>query len=266
MTLTGTPSPHSSPTSRTRLKIGQIGVDHITFTETRALICAWAKERRCRYIVTPNADHVVVAEHDLDFRLAYTNADLSVCDGTPVLWASWLLAHPLPHRICGSDLMPALCADAAKSGLSIFIFGGPPGAAEQAAVNLQADHPGLKIAGTSCPPMGFETRPQTDAAAVHAIDLVSPDIVFVGLGSPKQEIWLQRHRGKINAGVLIGIGASIEFTAKTKKRAPVWMLELGIEWLFRFFQEPKRLGKRYLGDVRMVGIILRQIAGRMRPR
>jgi N-acetylglucosaminyldiphosphoundecaprenol N-acetyl-beta-D-mannosaminyltransferase len=249
---------------RARFRLGRLALDRVTRGEAVAAAVALAEAGRSAYVVTPNADHVVRAETDDDFVKICEGADLVLADGMPVVWASRLLGEPLPERVTGSDLMPALCAAAADAGLSIYLLGGMPGEAEAAAANLCARHPALRVAGTYCPPFGFEHDEAECRRIVGRINAVAPAFVFVGVGSPKQEKWIAAWRHELRCGVLLGIGITIAFLAGTVKRAPPWMQKTGTEWLYRLIQEPQRLFKRYAHDLAIVGIVLRERRKRLR--
>jgi N-acetylglucosaminyldiphosphoundecaprenol N-acetyl-beta-D-mannosaminyltransferase len=216
-------------------------------------------------VVTPNADHVVNLERNPALRAAYARADLVVPDGMPVVWASWLLGTPVKERVTGSDLMPRLCELAAAHGLKVFILGGAAGVAARAAQNLASRYPGLAVAGTHSPPMGFELDAAQDARVVEAIRASDADIVFVCLGSPKQDVWMARHVDLFDKGVFLGVGAAVDFCAGTVRRAPRWMQRSGTEWLYRLSQQPGKLAGRYLRDLYFFVLIGRELWRRARP-
>jgi N-acetylglucosaminyldiphosphoundecaprenol N-acetyl-beta-D-mannosaminyltransferase len=179
-------------------------------------------------VVTPNADQVVNLEGDPALRAAYARAEMVVPDGMPVVWASRLLGTPLKERVTGSDLMPRLCGIAAQRGLKVFLLGGMPGVATRAAANLIKSLPSLRVTGTLCPPLGASSttrtrtrRSCTPSGSSHA------DLVFVCLGSPKQEVWIDKHLSRFDKGVFLGVGAAIDFCAGTVQRAPQWMRRTG---------------------------------------
>jgi N-acetylglucosaminyldiphosphoundecaprenol N-acetyl-beta-D-mannosaminyltransferase len=214
------------------------------------------------YIVTPNAQHVNNLQHDPLFRQIYDRAFLSVPDGVPLLWAAKFLNTPLQGRVNGSDLFERLCAIGATKPLRIFLLGGRPGAAERAAIVLENRYPGLKIVGTHCPPYGFENDPAAVAEIEAKIFTADPNLLFVGLGSPKQEKWIYANYQHLKVPVSIAIGVSFELVAGMVARAPEWMQKSGLEWLFRLFVEPKRLWKRYiLGNPNFVWLVLKQKFG-----
>jgi N-acetylglucosaminyldiphosphoundecaprenol N-acetyl-beta-D-mannosaminyltransferase len=246
------------------LNLGGIQIDNLTFDEAVARILTLAREHRSQYIVTPNTDHLVRLQEDASFRTVYQGAALTVADGMPVIWASKLLGNPLQERITGADLLPRLCAEAVHHSLSVYFLGAAEGVAQQAAKNLTALHPQLKIAGYYSPPFGFEHDAAECQRIIDQINQCSPDIVFVGLGAPKQEFWIAKYRNSLNTGVLLGIGASIAFAAGTEKRAPLVLQKIGLEWFYRLLQDPRRLVLRYLKDFTFVLIVYRTWRGKYR--
>ncbi|HEY0826413.1 MAG TPA: WecB/TagA/CpsF family glycosyltransferase, partial [Ramlibacter sp.] len=215
-------------------------------------------------VVTPNADHVVNLERDPALRAAYARADLVIPDGMPVVWASRLLGTPVKERVTGSDLMPRLCELAAQRKLKVFLLGGAQGVAARAADNLVRANPGLVIAGTSCPPWGFERDPEQNAKVVQAVRDGGADLVFVCLGAPKQEVWIMRNLGSFDRGVFLGVGAAVDFCAGTLRRAPKWMQRAGLEWLYRLAKDPRRLAVRYARDLFFFVLVAREL-WRRRP-
>ncbi len=241
-----------------KLRLGYANIDIVDRAEALRRAVSFARQSPCRFVVTPNSDHIVQLEEREDLRLVYDAAHLVVADGMPLVWASHILGKPLPERVTGSELMPSLCAEAARLGLRVYLLGGPPGVAELAKARLEERYPGLLICGTDCPPMGFEKNPQQEMLILQKIQAAAPDVVFVALGAPKQELWMYRAAPQLKSGVLLGIGAALEFCAGTVRRAPVWMQRIGAEWVFRLFQEPRRLAKRYLRDTEILLIIFRE--------
>ncbi|MBD0319825.1 MAG: WecB/TagA/CpsF family glycosyltransferase [Gemmatimonadetes bacterium] len=198
------------------------------------------------HVVTPNAHHVALLQDSEAFRAIYRTAWLSLPDGMSLVWASRLLGTPLPEKVSGIDLFQEVCAAVAGTGLRIFLLGGRPGAADEAVRVMEARHPGLRIAGTHCPPLGFEDDPREAALAIHAVREAAPHILFVALGAPKQELWMYENRERLGVPVSLGVGATFDFVAGMIRRAPRWMQESGLEWVYRATTEPRRLGKRYL--------------------
>jgi N-acetylglucosaminyldiphosphoundecaprenol N-acetyl-beta-D-mannosaminyltransferase len=197
-------------------------------------------------VVTPNLDHWRRLSVDPDFADLYRQADIVVADGMPLVWSSMLYGTPLPERVAGSSLISTLTAAAAGRGRSIFLLGGAPGAADATADVLRQRHPELNVCGTLCPEFGFE---KDEAAMSHIIATLAsaePDIVYVGLGSPKQEKLAARLRSLVPQAWWLGIGVSFSFMSGQIKRAPRWMQRSGLEWVHRLAKEPRRMAQRYL--------------------
>jgi len=233
-------------------------VHPVRFDEAVHMLLALAHGDQPAYAVTANVDHVVRFARHPEIRHLYERAHLVVADGTPLVWASRLLGRTLPERVAGSDLFPALCARAAEQNLSIFLLGGAPGTARRAAQMLQAQHPHLRVVGTCCPNYGFEKDPPEASRVVDAVGAARPDILFVGLGSPKQENWIVENIAACGAKLSIGVGISFSFVCGDVARAPRWMQRAGLEWLHRLCQEPTRLWKRYLlRDVVFLVLVLK---------
>jgi N-acetylglucosaminyldiphosphoundecaprenol N-acetyl-beta-D-mannosaminyltransferase len=198
------------------------------------------------WIVTPNLDHLRRLVHEPDFRALCAQADLAVADGMPLVWASRLQRTPLPERVAGSDLIHTLSAAAGvRRSARVFFLGGEPGAAEAAARILAERCPGLVVAGISVPPPGFERSSQNWDALARELTAARPDIVYVALGSPKQEQAIERLRACAPRAWWLGIGISFSFVSGEVRRAPRWVQRLGLEWLHRVAQEPRRLARRY---------------------
>jgi N-acetylglucosaminyldiphosphoundecaprenol N-acetyl-beta-D-mannosaminyltransferase len=252
--------------SPSRIDIAGAGVHGYSFREAVDRIIERARTGgEPAYVVTPNAHHVCLLRDSEEFRRIYDHAWLSLADGTPLVWASRILGTPVPEKVSGSDLLPAICKAIAGTGLRVFFLGGRPGAADAAAQVLQERYPGLSIAGTYCPPMGFERDPAESARAVEAVRAARPDILFVGLGAPKQEIWMYENRERLGVPVSLGVGVSFEFVAGLVKRAPKWMRKAGLEWFYRLAAEPRRLWKRYaVTNPRFMWLVANQYAGSRR--
>lgn len=232
-----------------RITLFGVTMDNVTAAEAVEAVRRLMNEGPGQhYVTTPNTDHVVRLQTDNQLRAAHAGAALCIADGMPVIWASRLLGRPLKERVTGADLLPNVCAMAAKDGRSLYLLGGLEGVAERAAHNLRARFPGLRIAGTYSPPFGFERDAEECRRIAERIDRARPDILAIGLGCPKQELWIAKHRHDMRYGVALCIGAAIDFAAGNLSRAPQWMQDNGLEWLFRLAQEPGRLWKRYLVD------------------
>jgi N-acetylglucosaminyldiphosphoundecaprenol N-acetyl-beta-D-mannosaminyltransferase len=204
---------------------------------------------RCKFVVTPNVDHAVMLRDHVGLQAAYRNADMVLADGHPIVWASRLLRQALPGRVAGSDLVPRLLGSARpEQALRVFLLGAAPGIGQIAAANIQRQWPHVQVVGTYSPPLGFDKDAAESDYALGRIALVEPDVVVVGLGAPKQECWVHEHCGRIAAAVALCVGATIDFLAGHKRRAPRWMQLAGVEWLHRMCSEPKRLVQRYARD------------------
>ncbi len=243
------------------VKIDRHSFDQVIEEITRHLHSSDTPE----YVVTPNVHHILLLQKDTHFRKIYQDAFLVVPDGVPLVWASKFLQTPLPGRVNGTDLFEQLCKVAAEKKLRVFLLGGRPGAADIAAEVLQARHPDLEIVGTYCPPYGFETDAAELALVNRKIKAAAPQILFVGLGAPKQECWIYDNFQEIGVPISVGIGVSFELVSGVVKRAPVWMQRAGLEWFFRLVVEPRRLWQRYvIGNPIFMGLVLRQRLGLLR--
>lgn len=200
------------------------------------------------YVVAVNVDVIMKIEQDPALKEIADRADLVIVDGKPLVWIAKKQKLPIREKVSGSDLIPLLVKIAAEKGYSVFLLGGQEGVAERAKENLLRVYPNLSVAGTYAPPVGFEE----DGEELDKIDRIilkaRPDILLACLGCPKQEKFVYEHRARYGAGVSICAGATVDFLAGNVKRAPKWMSNCGLEWLYRFFREPKRLFKRYFVD------------------
>jgi exopolysaccharide biosynthesis WecB/TagA/CpsF family protein len=209
--------------------------------------CARPPGAACRYVVTPNVDHAVLFQHRADVRRAYADASMVLADGMPLVLASRLLGRRLPERVAGSDLVPRLFA-AAERPLRLFLLGAGPSVAELASKRIEAEWPAVQVVGCYSPPLGFEHDGDETAHILSAVAAAEPDLLVVGLGAPKQEVWVHRHHQLLKAKVAICAGATIDFLAGHRRRSPVWMRRVGLEWLHRACCEPRRLARRYAHD------------------
>ncbi|MBC7835843.1 MAG: WecB/TagA/CpsF family glycosyltransferase [Phycisphaerales bacterium] len=198
------------------------------------------------WVITPNLDILRRLVTEPAFAALSSNATLRLADGMPLVWASRLRGTPLPERVAGSDLIYHLCERCARDVRSVYFLGGNPGTAQTAASQLAARYPGLRVAGTECPPFGFESDAAYMARLESGLASVKPDVVLVALGSPKQEALIERLRHLLPATWFLGIGVTFSFVSGDIRRAPPWMRRVGLEWSHRLMQEPRRLAKRYL--------------------
>lgn len=253
-----------SPERGRRVRIGRVAIDALRFDEAIDAIEGLVARGRGGMVFTPNVDHIVLAEDDARLRAAYEAADLALVDGLPVLWASRALGAPLPEKISGSDLLRPLVARAAARGWRVYLLGTTPEVAARATETLEREHPGLQVVGTSSPRIDLSTDAD-HRALIEAVKTARPDLVFLALGAPKQEIFAHHVRDAVRPAVLLGLGASLDFVAGAVRRAPPWMSRLGFEWLYRLASEPRRLWRRYLlRDPRFFAILLREMSVRRR--
>jgi N-acetylglucosaminyldiphosphoundecaprenol N-acetyl-beta-D-mannosaminyltransferase len=234
-----------------RVQLFGIQIDRISMSQAVAEVSGWINQRngRCRYVVTPNVDHAVMFQERPELRDAYRGASLVLADGAPVVWASRLLRKALPERVAGSDLTPQLFQTAQTTRpLRTFLLGAGPGVALKAAAKISKRWPAVEVVGTYSPPMGFEHNELENASIIERINSVHPDLLILGLGAPKQELWIHKHHERISASAALCVGAVIDFLAGEKARAPQALQRLGLEWLHRLASEPKRLAKRYARD------------------
>jgi N-acetylglucosaminyldiphosphoundecaprenol N-acetyl-beta-D-mannosaminyltransferase len=257
-----------------RARLFGFEVDRLRMAEAVDQLLKWAEVRDgvCRYVVTPNADHAVVYQENAELRRAYSEACLILVDGMPLLVAAKLLRRGVPERVPGSDLVPAMfsavsarqaAGRAATRELRIYLLGAGPGVAERAAGRIEAIWPGVKVVGSYSPPLGFEKEAAENDAILARITASGCDVLVVGLGAPKQELWVAKHRERIAAPVALCVGATIDFLAGEKARAPVWMRRVGLEWVHRLASEPRRLARRYLRDaIQLPQLMWRELRSR----
>ena len=228
------------------LPLAILGVpfDNVTTEQVIQTIVEMVASRRPHYLVTANVDFLVQAQTDVELRRILFDADLVLCDGTPLLWASRLLGNPLAERVAGADIVPLLIRIAAERQYRIFLLGASPDSAQRAVANLRQQYEDLIIAGHYSPP--FSTLLEMDHEKIkQRILAAQPDMLFVSFGCPKQEKWIAMHYRALGVPVAAGVGATIDFLAGHMKRAPVWMQRIGMEWVFRLAQKPRRLFGRY---------------------
>lgn len=236
-------------------KVRMFGIDFdpLTMQQSVSEILTWVEqcEYRCRYVVTPNVDHVVKFQNNSSLRAAYRDASMVVVDGKPVFWALRVLRKFIPETVPGSDLCPALF-DAAEGGnLRVFLIGAAEGVAAKAARNISKRWPWVTVCGYYSPPMGFNALSPENSKALEMINRTKPDVLVVGLGAPKQEVWVHAMQDQLQVKAALCVGATIDFLAGEKARAPKWMRIVGLEWLHRALSEPKRLMGRYWHDAKV---------------
>jgi N-acetylglucosaminyldiphosphoundecaprenol N-acetyl-beta-D-mannosaminyltransferase len=229
---------------RVRLRIGHVWIDAVTFAEALRRIEELVDKGAGGAVYTPNVDHVVKAESNEAFRRAYEDVSLSLADGMPLVWVAGMLGCALPERVAGSDLLIPLLEVAATRQWRVYLLGGAPGSAETAS-RVLTEQLGVHVVGWD------DCRIESDGSdkggeSIARARAVKPDLILVGLGPPKQELWIHRASDDVRPAVALGIGAGLDFLAGRYKRAPRWMAKAGFEWAFRLAQEPRRLWRRYL--------------------
>jgi N-acetylglucosaminyldiphosphoundecaprenol N-acetyl-beta-D-mannosaminyltransferase len=252
-----------------RIPVDDLNFDRVTMREAVRRIVRMAKRRdhRARSVCTGNLDHLVIADRDPEFRNAYKKADLVVADGAPVVWLSKLAARGnLPERVAGSDLFWELAKASGEANLRLFFLGGMAGAAVKAAEAAHHRFPNARIAGTYCPPHATFDSSEEQARIKRIVRQAAPDILLVAFGAPKQEKWIAAHKDELGVPVSIGVGGSFEMAAGMLKRAPKWVQHAGLEWFYRFAQQPKRLFQRYFVDdlPYLAGAAVRALSHRFR--
>jgi len=221
-----------------------VPIDVVDWDTALGRICGWGSRRESRYVCICNVHSVVIAGQDAEFGCVVAQADMATPDGAPVAWMLRRLGFADQQRINGPDLMWRCCTMAEKLGLPVYFYGSTTDTLNLLQAKIKANFPNLVISGSYSPPF----RPMNadeDVSEALQINASGAAVVFVGLGCPKQEMWMARQRGKVNA-VMIGVGAAFDYHAGTLKRAPLWMQNSGLEWLYRLASEPGRLWKRYL--------------------
>jgi N-acetylglucosaminyldiphosphoundecaprenol N-acetyl-beta-D-mannosaminyltransferase len=228
-------------------------VDATSYQDAVERVVAWAERGESRYVCVATVNNVMEGHDRQSYQAVVNRADLVTPDGMPLVWGLRLLGVPDATRVYGPDLTPFVCARAADRGIRVGFFGGTPEVLESLVQRMQRLFPSLHVAYRRSPPFR-SLSPDEDRAMVEEIRRSGARIVFVGLGTPKQELWMASHRDQLGA-VLLGVGAAFDFLAGTKRQAPTWMRAAGLEWFFRLCQEPRRLWRRYLyGNPRFIAM------------
>jgi N-acetylglucosaminyldiphosphoundecaprenol N-acetyl-beta-D-mannosaminyltransferase len=249
-----------------RINILGIGVSAVNMDQALDRIAAHIVQHQPTYVVVCPVYTIVLSQRDPMLRTAVNRAGLVTPDGMPLVFLSRRMGYPHVRRVYGPELVVAVSEMAAARGYSCFFYGGAPGVADDLARVMAWRFPALKIVGTYSPP--FRASPvEEDEAVIQAINEAGPDIIWVGLGSPKQELWMARHRERLTAPVLVGVGAAFDFLTGRVPQAPRWMQRIALEWLFRLLTEPRRLWRRYLiGNPLFLYYLFLQLTGLRRWR
>ena len=210
-------------------------------------------------LTSVNAQAVLIAAESPRFAEVLNTSAVSIADGMSIVITSRLLGTPLRDRVAGVDLVEEVCKRCADERLSVYFLGGQPGSGYLTATVLRKRYPGLMVAGFDCPPYGFENSRFENARILRRIRNATPDILFVALGTPKQEYWTADNASALDVAVVIPVGGAFEMLAGLVPRAPRWLQLIGMEWLFRLMMEPRRLWRRYLiGNAHFVALIAKQ--------
>lgn len=228
-----------------RVDVLGVGINAITMETAVQSISQWIEQRQRHYVCVTGVHGVMESQRDPQLREIHNNSGLTTPDGMPMVWACHWAGARHVRRVYGPDLMMAVSAEAPERGWKFFLYGGKEGVPELLAQSLSDRFPDLQIVGSFSPPFRPLTRAE-DEQVVNMINASAADIVWVGLSTPKQERWMSEHVGRVEAPVLIGVGAAFDIHAGVTSQAPQWMQRHGLEWLYRLLREPKRLWKRYL--------------------
>jgi N-acetylglucosaminyldiphosphoundecaprenol N-acetyl-beta-D-mannosaminyltransferase len=229
-------------------------VDAITYAEWLDLIGQWVDAAdRLHHVCTINPEFIMIAQQDVNFHNILSRADLCVPDGVGLLWAARQLGSPLPQRVTGSDGVPKIAEAAALRGWKIFLLGAAPGVADQAATILRERHPALQIVGTH----SGSPAPEQEDSIVELVNGSQADILFVAYGAPQQDKWIARNSPRLRVKMALGVGGSLDFIAGVTPRAPLWMRRMGVEWLFRLYLQPTRIGRMMRLPRFVIAVLLR---------
>lgn len=243
-----------------RVKMFDVNFDNYDFNDLLEFMDQAIQTQCHTYILTCNVDHVIKLRKDDEFRQVYSDAGAVVADGMPIIWASKLLRKSLKEKVSGSDLFHKLGEAFQERNYKIFLLGAAHGVLEKAVHNLQQSFPRINIVGRYSPSYGFEKNEEENRRIVGMLIESQPDIVFVGVGAPKQEKWIYQYYETYRAPISIGVGATFDFLSGSVKRAPDFMQKTGFEWFWRLAQEPRRLWKRYLiDDMKFLFLLCREM-------
>ncbi|WP_242850132.1 WecB/TagA/CpsF family glycosyltransferase [Clostridium polynesiense] len=245
----------------TRVRMFDIEIDNLSWEELiNTVDQALCDKSKSKYMLTVNVDHIVKMQEDKEFFNIYKEADYITADGVPIIWASKVIKKPIKEKLSGSDIIPVILPMIEEKQYKMFFLGAAEGIAQQAADTIKSQYKNIQIVGTYSPSYGFEKNIEENARIINMIKKAQPDLLLVGVGAPKQEKWIYKYKNDYNVPLSIGIGATFDFIAGNIKRAPKWMQRSGLEWFWRFMQEPKRLFRRYfIEDTQFIKILIKEI-------
>jgi N-acetylglucosaminyldiphosphoundecaprenol N-acetyl-beta-D-mannosaminyltransferase len=238
--------------NKKRIELFGIKIDPVTMEEAVSIVFDWigSNKKDCKFVITPNVDHVVQVQKNQALQQAYQHASLVVTDGRPVVWAANLLQIAIPETVPGSDMIPAIFTYAQKYSkpVKVFLLGAMPGVADRAKMLIHEQYTSVEVVGTLSPDFGFDRDSIASNTICDIVNQSDADLLVLGLGAPKQELWIDMYANQLKVNAAFCVGATIDFIAGEKPRAPMWMRKIGLEWVHRLLSEPKRLAKRYSID------------------
>lgn len=228
-----------------KINIGGTGISNLYFSEVIEIFNKSIEtNQRKRVCITP-VNCIVWANKNEELRELYNSADLTLCDGVPLIWASQFLGNKIKERITGLDLLPQYIEECFKKNYSMFLLGAKEGVAEKLKEKCENMYPGIKIKGIYSPPLAAKFSIEENNKMIDLINMANADILWVSLSAPKQDYWIYENFNRLNVKIAVGVGGAFEVMAALIERAPVFIQKNGLEWLYRFYKEPKRLFTRY---------------------
>ena len=252
---------HVSNESMNKVNILGVGISPVNISQAVDTITKWVETKQKNYVCVTPAHGIMDCQQDGSLRRIFNGSGLTTPDGMSIVWILNLLGYRNVNRVYGPDLMQSVCKYSSDNEkYTHFLYGGLEGVPEKLARELTQVHPNLNIVGAYSPPFGPIPHDE-DKKIVDRINVLSPDIIWIGISTPKQERWMASHIDLLNASVIIGVGAAFDFLSGTKHQAPRWMQRYGLEWLFRLFNEPKRLWRRYILYPYFLILVIAQFLG-----
>lgn len=245
-----------------KIDVMGVGFNDVSFDEALATLVGWLDQDKPKTVFTPNPEFIMLARKDNDYKHIINNGDLVVADGVGVMLASKMSRNrrKLRYRVMGADLLLALFNKIKDSGHTVYFYGSAPGVAERARVNMVNDYPGLRVVGAR---NGYQTPAEQDEMA-EEIKALKPDVLVVGIGTPKQEKWIDRWKNQLPCKIYLGVGGSLDVMAGTVKRAPSWVSKAGFEWLYRLIRQPSRIKRQIKLPVFMAMAVKERFIGNVK--